>query len=125
MQTVATADARYIVAIDPQGNRQQWKQTDLTGTADQANAYLDSVREEVERTTDFRAQAEIGKPRQLETVLAVFTMLSHEGFDHPRAAALISSVGTAAHLILETTANDTVIIDLQKMMIGVQSAGSA
>lgn len=117
-------DNRHIVAIDKTGKRMEWTQQGVTGTVPQAIDYLDQLKSQL---TGGYAQNISDDPHQgrMDTALAVMTMVQDEGWDHPQAGPVISSVGSALHLLMGTRSNDSVVIDLASNRITMERAKAA
>lgn len=117
-------DNRHIVAIDRAGKRMEWTQQGVSGTVPQAIEYLDQLKSQL---TGPYAQSISDDPHQgrMDTAVAVMSMVQDEGWDHPRAADVISSVGTALHLLLGTKPEDSVVIDLANKQVTTERAKAA
>ena len=115
-----TTDSRFIVAIGQDGQRQEWQQDDLYGTTEQAEQYLDSIRQQIVPDNDDQS-----RDARLQTAMSIFEMCEKQGWEHPMAHQLVSSVGSALHLMLDTKVHDCVVIDLQSKTIGLTKGGIA
>ena len=113
------SDNRNIVAIDRSGERLEWTQQGLSGSIEEAVTYLDQLKNQL--TGDY-AQNISEDPRQarMDTAIAVLKMVEDEGWNHPKAAPVISSVGTALHLLLGSKTDDTVVVNLGKRLVTLE-----